>query len=209
MPVYHQVVGEVAAFVLAGGHSSRMGKDKAFLELAGKTLLQRALELAGTVASEVFIVGEVSKFLAIGRVIEDVYPGHGPLGGIHAALLRTPAPLNLVLAVDLPFVQPAFLRYLISVASQNSAVVTVPQAAGGWQPLCAIYRREFLSASERALRKGKNKIDPLFAEVETRAVKEEELTRMGFARDMFRNLNTPEELERAEEEFSEPGSMGG
>lgn len=203
MSVYHRFVGEVAAFVLAGGHSSRMGTNKAFLDLAGKTLLQRALELAAAVASDASIVGEVTKFMALGRVIEDVYPGHGPLGGIHAALKRTPAPLNLILAVDLPFVQPAFLKYLVSVASQNSAVVTVPQAAGGWQPLCAVYRREFLALAERALRKGKNKIDALFAEVETRAVKEEELTRMGFPRDMFRNLNTAEELKRAEEEFGE------
>ena len=200
--VYHRPVeNDVAAFVLAGGKSTRMGGDKAFRELGGRTLLARALALAGAVSQDVRIVGDRERFVQFGPVVEDVHPGHGPLGGIHAALSVTCAHLNLVLAVDLPFVEPAFLAYLLSEAGGTGALVTLPQAAGGWQPLCAVYRREFLDAAEPALRKGKNKIDALFERVEVRAIGEEELGRAGFSSAMFRNLNTPEELQHAQSEW--------
>jgi molybdopterin-guanine dinucleotide biosynthesis protein A len=174
-----------------------MGKDKAFLELAGQTLLARALEVANAAAEDVRIVGDPQKFLPFGRVVEDVFPERGPLAGIHAALLKSRAELNLMLAVDLPFIEPRFLTYLISAASQISAVVTVPRDGGGFQPLCAVYRREFAETAEKALRKGRNKIDSLFDQVETRVIEREELERMGFSSLMFRNLNTKQEWERA------------
>jgi molybdopterin-guanine dinucleotide biosynthesis protein A len=196
--MYHQRVDGVAGFVLAGGRSSRMGRDKAFLELGGQTLLARALSLAGGVAEPVRIVGAAESFRAHGRVVEDVFPGRGPLGGIHAALTSSAAELNLMLAVDLPSVEPRFLAYLVKAAKQTSAVVTLPRAAGGWQPLCAVYRREFATSAEQSLQAGSNRIDTLLLRVETRVIAEEELESVGFSATMFRNLNTPEELERAE-----------
>ena len=187
----------VAAFVLAGGRSWRMGQDKAFLELGGETLLTRALALAATVTDEVRIAGSLQKFLPFGRVVEDIFPGQGPMAGIHAALRTSGADLNLMLAVDLPFVESEFLNYLLSSASQCGAAVTVPRTASGWEPLCAVYRREFADVAERALQKGKNRIDALFGQVEVRAISEAELERMGFSSEMFRNINTPEEFEHA------------
>lgn len=176
-----------------------MGQDKAFLKLGGKTLLARALELVGTVSSDVRIVGDPGKFMAFGTVIEDVYRERGPLGGIHAALAESRTDLNLMLAVDLPFVEARFLTYLLSQARACEAVVTVPRAAGGLQPLCAAYRREFRELAERSLLEGRNKIDALFADGKTHVLEEEKLLGMGFAADMFRNLNTVEELQQANE----------
>jgi len=187
----------VTAFVLAGGKSARMGSDKAFLQLGDETLLSRALKVAGAVTGEVWIVGDAKKFAAFGRVIEDVYRDRGPLGGIHAALSSSATELNLMLAVDLPFVGPEFLEYLLSRARESGAMVTVPRAGGGLQPLCAVYWRRFSEVAEQSLREGKNKIDSLFATVETRVIEEDELVRAGFSAGMFRNLNTPEELEKA------------
>ena len=80
------------------------------------------------------IAGGATKFAAFGPVVEDVYPQRGPLGGIHAALRHSISELNLMLAVDLPFVEPGFLHYLISQARESRATITVPQAAGRWQP---------------------------------------------------------------------------
>jgi molybdopterin-guanine dinucleotide biosynthesis protein A len=197
--VYHQRVGDIAAFVLAGGKSRRMGTDKAFLELGGHTLISLALDLANSVAPTVAIVGDGTKFFPLGRVIEDLYPGQGPLAGIHAALAGSDADLNLLLAVDLPFIERDFLQYLLSEASRGSAVVTLPRTAHGWQPLCAVYRREFGATAERALQKGRNKIDPLFGKIEIRIISEE-MSRMNFSEAMFRNLNTPEDWKKAEEE---------
>ena len=183
--------------MLAGGKSSRMGAEKAFVELDGRTLLERALGLAAEVASDVFVVGSAEKFARFGRVVEDEFLGRGPLGGIHAALRSSESSLNLVLAVDLPFVEPGFLKYLLAEADTSEAVVTVPHSAGGWQPLCAVYRKEFAAVAESALRHGKNKIDLLFGLVAVRIVDDEDLRKRGFSSEMFRNLNTPEELREA------------
>lgn len=195
----------VTAFVVAGGKSTRMGRDKAFLELEGETLLARALRLAGAVAGEVRIVGGAKKFGAYGRVVEDVYRDRGPLGGIHAALLSTTTELNLILGVDLPLVEPRFLQYLILQAHESGAMVTVPRAGGGLQPLCAVYRKSFSSIAEQALRQGNNKIDALFVQVKTHVMEEGELNRLGFAAQMFRNLNTPEDWKQVEQESIRSG----
>ncbi|HXZ40535.1 MAG TPA: molybdenum cofactor guanylyltransferase [Terriglobales bacterium] len=189
---------DVTAFVLAGGKSTRMGADKAFLQWGDETLLDRALGLAGTVASVVRIVGDAKKFGGLAPVVvEDVYRDRGPLGGIHAALSNTASELNLMLAVDLPLMKPEFLAYLISQSSESGSIVTVPKVGRGFQPLCAVYRREFASAAEESLRAGENKIDPLFARVSTRVIEEKELVRAGFSAEIFRNVNTPEDLKQA------------
>lgn len=180
----------VTAFVLAGGKSSRMGSDKAFLKLGDETLVSRALQAASSMAGEVRIVGDARKFAAFGEVIEDVYRGLGPLGGIHAALSSSRTELNLVLAVDLPFVGREFLEYLLLRARESDAMVTVPRAGVGLQPLCAAYRRGFAEVAERSLRVGNNKIDSLFATVATCVIEEHELVRAGFSAETFRNLNT-------------------
>jgi molybdopterin-guanine dinucleotide biosynthesis protein A len=183
-----------------------MGQDKAFLMLAGRTLLDRALELAGSLTHDVRIAGDAAKFGAFGPVVEDVYRQRGPLGGIHAALRQSTSELNLMLAVDLPFVDPRFLQYLVAQGRESGATVTVPRVAGGWQPLCAVYRREFGEPAQQSLYEGRNKIDSLFLPSLTRAITEEEIIRNGFPLDMFRNLNTPEELETAKARTTEKSS---
>jgi molybdopterin-guanine dinucleotide biosynthesis protein A len=198
--VYDRDMAEVSAFVLAGGRSSRMGMDKAFVEFQGRMLLERALAVVTAITPNVYILGSRAKFDALGKVVEDVFPDHGPLGGIHAALRASTSELNLMLAVDMPFVQQSFLNYLVSEAGKHGAMVTVPKAAGNWQPLCAVYRQEFGDLAESALRSGRNKIDPLFREVPVRVIAEDELASGGFSAEMFRNLNSPEELRAAEHE---------
>ena len=188
---------DLTAFVLAGGQSSRMGADKAFVEFHGKTLLARALTLARSVTPEVLIVGERARFAAFAPVVEDIFPGHGPLGGIHAALTASASELNLVLAVDTPLLTPALLRFLVEQARACTAAATVPRVAGGFQPLCAVYRRQFRETAEAALREKRNKIDPLFAAVTARVVEEAELEKFEFPPEMFDNLNTQDDLERA------------
>lgn len=188
---------EVTAFILAGGKSSRMGRDKAALTLDGCTLLQRATALARSITHQVRVCGRKEKFGP--DAVEDIYPDRGPLGGIHAALGVSETELNLVLAVDTPFVSPKFLEFLVTEAQRTMAVVTVPFVGGRFQPLCAVYRREFAILAERALRDGRNKIDPLFAGIAVRQIAEAELRELAFDARMFDNLNTPEDLDRAQQ----------
>lgn len=185
---------DLTAFILAGGNSTRMGTDKAFVMLDGRSLLARALDVCRTITGEVRIVGDRQKFAPFADVVEDVFPGCGPLAGIHAALRASGTDLNLVLAVDLPFVSPALLHFLMGQAREGGAIVTLPRAGKGWQPLCAVYRRAFADAAETALRAGRYKVDTLFDSALTRAIGEEELRSAGFSPEVFRNLNTPEEL---------------
>ena len=186
------------AFVLAGGRSRRMGTDKAFVLLDGRTLLARALGLALSLTSDVRIVGDPTKFASFAPVVEDLFPGCGPLAGIHAALGSSQTELNLILAVDMPFLTPALLQYMLGRAKDSdSAMATVPRTAQGWQPLCAVYRRDFASIAEKALRAGRYKIDALFVEAGAQVIGEPELQSAGFSLDLFSNLNTPDDLAEA------------
>ena len=188
---------DVSAFILAGGKSTRMGTDKAFVTLNGRTLLARLLEVVRSVTTDVRIVGDAAKFAAFAPVVEDVFPACGPLGGIHAALRASTSELNLILAVDVPFVSFALLQFLMAHARNSDASVTVPRINQGWQPLCAVYRREFADAAERALRAGRYRIDALFDQLQVQVVAEEALEAAGFSSNIFRNLNTKEDLEAA------------
>jgi molybdopterin-guanine dinucleotide biosynthesis protein A len=188
----------VTVFILAGGKSTRMGADKAFVEYEGRTLLARALELARSVTPEVLIVGSREKFAAFAAVVEDRFRDCGPLAGIHAALRASHSELNLMLAVDMPFVPAPLLRYLIAQAqAAPDTVVVVPQVDDRRQPLCAVYRREFADAAENALHLGQYKIDRLFDPLRTRVINQTELGTAGFSPAIFRNLNTQEELQSA------------
>lgn len=186
-------VAGVTAFILAGGKSTRMGTDKAFVMLEGRTLLALMLELARSAAPEVRIVGDRAKFAEFAPVVEDVFPGCGPLAGIHAALRSSQTDLNLILAVDVPFLSPEFLQFMIT-KSRCGAMVTVARTSGGWQPLCAVYRRQFADLAEKCVRAGIYRIDGLFFPATTSVIDDEELRVAGFSPDLFRNLNTPQDL---------------
>jgi molybdenum cofactor guanylyltransferase len=199
--VYDHGVESVTGFVLAGGKSSRMGQDKAFLRLGGSTLLARALERTQAATGSAWIVGRADKFAHFGPVVEDRYPGRGPLAGIQAALAGTHTRLNLITAVDMPFLQADFLKYLIDQARTSQAVVLVPRAGGRLQPLCAVYRKDFAEVAERSLQAGTNKIDNLFAEVQTLVMGQAELERNGFGKELFRNLNNEQDWQEAQREL--------
>ena len=199
MALYHRLMEtDVSAFILAGGRSTRMGADKAFVLLNGRTLLARILDAARTLTSNVIIVGDSLKYSAFAPVVEDVFRGCGPLGGIHAALRSSSNDLNVILAVDTPFVSLALLQFLVKRARASPvSLVTVASANGGLQPLSAVYHRKFADAAEKALRSGCYKIDELFDQTSTQIIGEQELESAGFSQKIFRNLNTPEELAQA------------
>jgi len=172
-----------------------MGADKALLTFRDQTLLARALQTAGAVSSPVVIVGSRERYAAFGHVIEDVYAGCGPLGGIHAALSATETDLNLILSVDMPLMTPDFLRWLLKRASDASEWAVVPDALGGQQPLCAVYRRPLQVLAERALHDGDYKVGHLYARAPTLHISETEMRSAGFSPEIFRNINTGDEYE--------------
>jgi molybdopterin-guanine dinucleotide biosynthesis protein A len=193
---------DVTAFILAGGKSTRMGSDKAFLNWDSSNLLARAMETARSVTPDLKIVGSREKFASFAPVVEDIFPGCGPLAGIHAALMGSSADLNLMLGVDMPFVTGEFLQYLIGQArNAGNVIAVVPRSGGRPQPLCAIYRRSFAAHAEESLKAGRNKINPLFDGIPTHVIEENEIQAAGFSSTIFRNVNTPEDLNLARREL--------
>jgi molybdenum cofactor guanylyltransferase len=186
-------VENATAFILVGGKSSRMGSDKALLSLGGQSLLTQALLTSSAVASTVRISGSKDRYAKFGDVVEDIYRDCGPLGGIHAALSATSTDLNLMLSVDMPRMTSEFLKWLLERASASPELILVPDAAGGPQPLCAVYRPGALPAVTQALQSGKYKIGRLFSKVPTRVLTEQEIVSSGFSVTIFQNVNTPDE----------------
>jgi molybdopterin-guanine dinucleotide biosynthesis protein A len=202
------VVNDAAAFVLAGGASSRMGRDKAGLVLRGKTLLERAVDIARAAGGEVCIVGSgdyiirASKALRV-PVLADSFPGQGPLAGIHAALTSNyTSELNFVLAVDTPFVTPSFVDYLLNLARESPALVIAPRIDERLHPLCAVYRRAFAECAAGALAHGRNKIEAAIPADALEVLTQEELRHAAFDPAMFANLNTPVDFAEAERRMS-------
>lgn len=189
-------------FVLAGGKSSRMGRNKALLELDGVSLVERTRDLLARVCHRVVILGAPGLYGHLGECYPDLHAECGPLAGIQVALLNSQTRLNLITAVDTPFLNVKFIAYLLDRAAGSSAAVTVPEIAGYVQPLCAVYTPGFLPVAEAALKAGRYKIAPLFSEVESLVLKGEELGRFAPESGMFDNLNTPEDYENARKRFS-------
>lgn len=196
------VHAQLSGFVLAGGKSTRMGQDKAAVTLNGRTLLEHALAALREVCREVAILGKYELYGTLAPVYEDIFPGCGPLGGIHAALSNSQTQYNLIIGVDTPFLAPGLLAYLAQRATATGAIVTTPEIDDYQQPLCTVYSRDFLDIAEHALKLGNYKIVPLFPRERTLVIKESELKRFAFPADMFDNLNTPEDLARARRRFS-------
>jgi molybdopterin-guanine dinucleotide biosynthesis protein A len=177
-----------------------MGEDKAGLLLSGQPMINLARQKLQAVAAEVRIVGPKKKFGS--EAIEDIFPDCGPLAGIHAALMASTAALNIVLAVDLPFIEPHLLRHLVGRAEQSAATVVVPQTADGYQPLCAVYRQSFGALAAEALKARRYKIDALFRREHVLVIDQTELLKAGIAVQQFQNVNTPADLRAARMQFA-------
>jgi len=148
----------VNAFVLAGGQSTRMGNDKAVLQLRGQPFIEHALDKLRTLGFSPRIAGNRPDLAAYAPVISDNYPGSGPLAGIEAALGVSNDDLNLFLPIDLPLLPTEFLRWMTARAFQSGALATIPRSQARPQPLCAVYHRALLPSARALLSAGTPKV---------------------------------------------------
>ena len=188
--------GPSTGFVVAGGRSQRMGRDKALLPWAGTTLLRHALFRLRSVCGEVRILaGAQPRYTDYGAdVLTDVVADAGPLGGVHAGLLSLGTPLGLFLGVDTPLIPSALLGALVAAADDYDAVV--PVVGGRPEPLCAVYRSTCREPVQRCLESGARKMTSFWPEVRVRTIGEDELAAFGDPGTLFRNVNTPEDYAR-------------
>ena len=193
-------LSSITGFVLAGGASRRMGRDKASLAWGNETLLTRQIRLLGAVCRSVMVVGAVEGSNGQGvRAVKDFIPGCGPLGGIYTGLLQTRTEYNLFLGCDTPFITPRFMRFLVEHALQSKSDVTVMQLPNGrLQPLCGVYRRRAATGIGLRLKVGNYKTGAYCHHARCRIISWGDVAGAGFRPNLFANLNTPEEYEAAQ-----------
>ena len=189
-----------SGYVLAGGKSSRMGADKAFLEIGGETFASRAVNALKPICSQVKIVlnkaqkTSVEIFPADVPHIFDIYEDRGALGGVHTALKNCATKYAIILATDLPMMTVEAIEKLAEIAlASNKFIAVVPrQSDGRLQPLCAVYHARYcLPPLEKLLNENEFASACDFLEaVFPRFVDEEKLTD-GESKDIFFNANFP------------------
>ena len=190
-----------AAIILAGGKSTRLGRDKASEVLLGHSLLQHAVDAFAGLVEEYVVVKALGQQLpdltCAGSltVIEDLYPETGPLGGIYTGLSASRAPYGVVVACDMPLLQPALLRELLRLAPEHEAVVPLN---GLPEPLCAAYSKGCLQAVRRRLEAGAHKVTGFFDDVDVLYLGADVWRRFDLAGLSFNNLNCEEDLRRVE-----------
>lgn len=198
-------MSSIAGFILAGGRSRRMGKDKWNLVLEGRSFVDRIAEEIKGVASSVAVVGAPDNSLASEdslakatnlETVPDVFPQWGALGGIHAALSHCDAEWALVVACDFPFVTGELFFRLASLRDNFEAVAPM-QNDQIPQPLCTLYRvAPCLQVAERMINSGERKPIALLQSVHTRWVLFSEVADIAGAARFFDNINTPQDYER-------------
>ncbi len=202
---------KAAGLVLTGGYSRRMGRDKALLPLAAKPLVLHTVERLSPVVEEVVLVGAPERYSHLGLpVLQDVESGRGPLAGLVTALTATEYDWNLVVACDLPYLETRFLRHLLEQATRSGAAdAVVPQLAGLWQPLCAVYHRRTLPAFKAVLAGPQAKIALAFERIRVQAVTEDDFRRFAFDERILKNMNTQEDYEEAKRILEAKEAGGG
>jgi molybdopterin-guanine dinucleotide biosynthesis protein A len=178
-------ISQFEGFILAGGQSRRMGRDKAQLQLGDQTFTE--------IISDTLL--QITDSIRVVRAAQDIYPDWGALGGLHAALARCKREWAIVVACDLPFVTAQLLHYLASLREQHDAVVPV-QADERPQPLCALYRIDScLPRATELIETGHRRPVDLLELVNTRWVPFTELRNLDQAEKFFVNINTPDDYD--------------
>lgn len=187
----------MAGIVLAGGENRRMGADKAFMKLAGVPLIEHVMRSLKAVCRDIIIVTnspQLYKAYSV-SVVTDAFNLRGPLTGIYSGLLKSADEYNVVVACDMPFLNPRLLSYMGSLAGGYDIVV--PAVGGMLEPLHAVYRKGLLPVIEAQIMRYEQQIRVLFEKQRIRYVAGEEIDRFDPARKSFKNLNTPQEYEEA------------
>ncbi len=189
----------ISLAIIAGGQSRRMGRDKAFIKLGGKPIIQHVLERSASLqpAQTMLITNSPRQYAFLGLPMHgDALPGTGALGGIYTALLQARSPWVLTLACDMPFVSPGLLQYMASLIDDEHDIV-VPRVDGYPQALHALYRKTCLPPIRAQLAAQRLKIIRFYGRMRVRYLDEAEYAPFADAARAFLNLNTPAELAAA------------
>jgi molybdopterin-guanine dinucleotide biosynthesis protein A len=190
----------ITGVIQAGGKSTRMGgRPKALMELGGRRIIDRVVEVLRGVTRDVLLVTNTPELYAtLGLpMVPDVFPDHGSLGGIYSGLKAARGEAAFTVACDMPFLMPEVARLVIDRA--GLADVVVPKIADQFETLHACYAKACLAPMESRLREGRLKIVGFFEDVRVLTIAPAEVARFRAPELVFMNVNTPEEFARARE----------
>jgi len=194
----------ITVILLAGGKSSRIGlnKDKGQMKLMGINLIDRVIlsitSIDGLSEKDIIIVGPKKKYSYFEKVVEDVYPQKGPLGGIFSGLQASDTFYNLVVGCDMPFIERKLIRHMI----QNTAdydIIIPSYGKGLFEPLCAIYSKNCLEVIEKNIKVGNLAVRSIFPFLKVQLIKEEEIKKYDPGLYSFFNINFRSDFSRAHE----------
>ena len=189
----------ISLVVQAGGRSSRMGLDKGLVLLKGRPMIEHVLAATAGLADELLITtNEPAGYTYLGHpLVGDELPGAGALPGLQTALKAARGDRVAVVACDMPFLNRDLIAYQFELA--DSADVVVPRWQERLQTMHAVYRREaVLAAVSMALAAGKRRMISFYDDLRVQIVEPEEMARFGDVERSFFNINTPDDLQRAE-----------
>jgi molybdopterin-guanine dinucleotide biosynthesis protein A len=191
----------IALAIQAGGQSNRMGEDKALKVFLDRPLIQRVVDRLGPIADEVLVTTnhpELYGFLGV-RLVPDLIPGLGALGGLYTALASASHPIVAIVACDLPFASAALMEQAATTLVEQEVDIVIPRTVKGLEPLHAVYRRTTcLPVVRSAIRSNQLKVIDWFPQVRVLEQSPEEVMKVDPSGLTFWNINTPEDFTEAE-----------
>jgi molybdopterin-guanine dinucleotide biosynthesis protein A len=197
----------VEGFITAGGRSSRMGRDKAWLELGGRAMIEHVIAALLPVMDSVAVIANSPEYSRLGlRVFADTHSGIGPLEAIRTSLANARAPWVAVVGCDLPFVTSELFSFLLDLKGDHQAIVPIGMDER-LEPLCALYCVDALDCVADLIKRGERKPSRLFDLVPTRLVAFDELRHLRGSELFFHNVNTHEDYIHACKVIHQPGEV--
>ena len=189
-----ETVPGVTGIVLAGGRSRRFGRNKALANVHGVPMIERVVRVLRQVFDRVILSAndpEPYRFLGL-PAVKDLYPGVGPLGGLHAGLTHMSDDAGFFTACDMPFLHPSLIRYMARLSPEADAVI--PKIGEYVEPLHALYRKRCVDPVLQAIHRGERRIVSFYPAIRIRYVTESEIRAFDPNLDAFTDVNRPEEL---------------
>lgn len=187
---------KITGIILAGGKSSRMGRDKGWIELNNKPLINYAIEALKPYCDQILISSNSKEYKSLGyHVYEDKIKNCGPLGGIYSSLLHSSTQRNMVLSCDMPLVSTELIKYVLDKCIEGKLSLPI-HGANFMEPLCAVYPLEAIQHLEKFIKEGKLKLIDLVNSIPTEQIMIDP-SNYFYHPDLFLNINRPGDLERA------------
>lgn len=198
----------MTSIILAGGKSLRLGRSKALQVISGKSLIQWVVDRVAILSTEIIVATAHGEAIACHsavriRTVADIYPGKGPLGGIHSGLIASSSTHAIVVGCDTPFLNVSLLEYMTQICSTFDVVV--PRIRKKIEPLCAVYSKNCVAPIQKLLERDERQIRKLFTMVKVQYVKQDEIDSYDQEHLSFFNINSQDDLKRARELAAEEG----